>query len=166
MLIAASLFLAGLFSCKLTRNIAAGYLERHQDSAALWSRRDFPCVPDSVVVGIPVHFRDTTYLAGDNVPCPAGAARVQCPPQFIIKDSIHVRDTAYLLDSAALKILYSELALREAQNVKLTGQVATLTNSLAQEKNKSKNRLIWIIALAGIMGAGTAGWIIAKFNLL
>jgi len=170
--ITALLILAGLFSCNISHKIASGYLGKHRDTAAAWSARDFPCISDSIRPGIPIHVRDTQYLPGDSISCPdhfpdsGKMIFVQCPPQRIIHDSVTIRDTAFVLDSAALTILYDQVKTLTAANAKLTAQNADLKDQLTATKNQSKNRLIWIIALAGIMTAGAAGWVIAKFNLL
>jgi hypothetical protein len=155
----ALLISAGLISCGLSRKIATRWMDGHPDTVAVRCALDFPCVPGEIISRDTVRKTDTTYIPGNSISCPTtdsgSPVYVHCPPQFTIRDSTTVHDTAWVLDSARIRILTAQ---RDSVN-------RALVNVSADRDRLKMGRNTWR-SIAIPLIAALLAWAAAKFKLI
>lgn len=132
---------------------AEAYLNDHPEVLAQKCTEKFP-VREVVKPGKPVISRDS--VPGATVPCPPSGT-AQCPP--IVNETITIRDTTYLEDTAKLYALEARYRdslqsqfnrLQGEINTELKGKI-TAETKLTQLAEKYGSAKIAIVVLAGFL---------------
>jgi len=132
---------------------AEAYLNDHPEVLAQKCSEKFP-VKEVTKPGKPVIIRDT--IPGQTIPCPPSGL-VQCPPST--KDSVIIRDTTYLEDTAklyalearyrdSLQLQFNTLQGSINNEFKAKTEVETRLTTLQEKYGSAK---IIILTLAGIV---------------
>lgn len=160
-LAAAFALLLGLLLCGcVTEKRATRWMDDHGFRAASYCKTSFPCILDvrpGDTVLIP---GDTILIPGDSVECPPQnigdpPATVPCPPSRMVRDTILIRDTLTIMDSADIHALRGQL---EAQDRELDKAQATV-------KRLKNGRNTWRSIAIPLLAALVA-WLAEKFKLL
>lgn len=147
LLLITAVLLSSCMTQKKQQRIATAYMHSHPVELATLCNIHFK--PQTIFKeGKPIHTSDTTYLPGEEIPCPEGASHVQCPPQKTIRDTVFRTDTMEIVDKASIAVLLDQINT-------LSISEAVLKNELSNSRKANRNKTWWIIGLGlAVLGLG------------